>query len=392
MHEDYPDERAATGSLPTRLTDNNVQGITSSRPLANEIWENYDYLCRVKSARDDFIRSKGITDVAEIDKIGKEFSSYLTQSKNFYKYAESSDYRSAALLYYYSFLNLVKAILIVHKPELSGKKFMHGLQRKVKEGSLDKMSIGLSPSRNKKDINTFDELYKFINKNDFPAKENVTLLDLFSYSTDIAFEYEAVAGKPNNVSYVKYVIAIDSNSKKSWNKLAVNHWQKHSSNINTFKQFETEFTKVKVSPLYRQTQFELKGMNYGITFFESQTQYDFIGSDGINWLSCRMHLNNLLNGLYQTSVYDIDEHSFEMLSPINDKTEVRLNELTSTYMAMYYLSEIVRYKPQLFDEEMDPSTKDGWLLKAFIEQAPVTFIYRSLSLLKSVDVIISRRF
>ena len=373
-----------------RLTTKNTVGMSSNRLLEDEVWSQLEYLHTVVEAREKFLKTKGFKKQSDINKIGREFSAYLTQAKNFYQHAKNSDYRSAALLYYYSFLNIAKALIIINNPKLSGSKFVHGLQRVTKKGDLTELSIQLGNVKGY-NVNTFDEFYNVIYGNYYVRNEEISLLDLFSYCSDVAQEYEDLAGKPNRISYAAYVIALDSGTKKSWNKIAINGWHKNTLYPNTFSDFQSKYTKINVPGLYRQTQFKIEGMAYGITFFEANKEFDFIGGEGIDWYSCRNELESTLKGLYQTSIYNTDDINFELLAPVDDSSDMRHNELSSIYVAMYYLSEIVRYNPELFDGQMNVKTANGWLLKGFIEQAPVTFLYRILSLFKDSEVLYEHR-
>jgi len=385
-----PEHRNSNGSMKMRLTKLNTSGLSSNKSLEDEIWAQIDYLHTVTDAREKFLKSKGITDGAEITNIGSELSAYLTQAKNFYMHAKNSDYRSAALLYYYSFLNLAKAIIVLKEPSLAGKRFNHGLRRQKTKGSLEKLSMTLS-NTNPSQVNVFSEFYKIVYGKPFIFGVEINLMDLFSYCSSITLEYEDIAEKPNRISTVRYVIAIDASRKKSWNLIAVHDWNKQMSYGNSYKRFLKDFEKVNVPSLYRQSQFEIKGPAYGVSFFEAKKEIDFIFNESIDWFRCRNDLHTTLEGLYQTSVYNAEISGFEMVAPIDDNSDIRLNEITSTYMAMYYLSEIVRYDPSLFDGDMSINTKDGWLIKAFIDQAPETFLYRSLSLLKDDDILYEKR-
>lgn len=386
----YPAHKLNDGTMRMRLTNRNVSGLSSNRNLEEEIWTQLDYLHTVVDIREKFLKSKGFKKQSEINSIGREFGAYLVQAKNFYQHAKSSDYRSAALLYYYSFLNIAKAVVIIQKPHLSHCKFVHGLQRVKKSGDLSELTIK-SKGKQNNHINTFDEFYEVIFGESFNSNEEVSLLDLFSYCSDITQEYQDVAGKANRISYVSYVIAMDSGRKKTWNKIAVRDWGKQKNYSTAYANFLSNYTAVSVPSSSRQSEFDIKGPAYDVTFFEANKEFDFIGGDGLDWYSCRSELDNTLKGLYQVSMYNAEDINFELVAPIDDESGIRLDEVSSIYMAMYYLSEIVRYNPELFDSQMNIRTSDGWLLKGFIEQAPVTFLYRVLSVIKDVDVFYQAR-
>ena len=102
-------ERKSSGSMPYALSDQTISGLSTHRDREDEIWSQLELYYAVNDSRDDFLKRRGINDPKIRKQVGKSFTAYLTQGRNFFGYAKSSDYRSAPLLYYYSFMNLAKA-------------------------------------------------------------------------------------------------------------------------------------------------------------------------------------------------------------------------------------------------------------------------------------------
>lgn len=342
----------------------------SIRGRADEIWASLEYISEIKEARNDFLRSKGI-DGLILDEVGQAFRSYIVQARNFYSYAQDSDYRSAALLYYYSFLNLGKAKLLVSNPSWVSEEFHHGITSDVKTGDLSTLSSRVCQTR--KNINVFNELYKLRFGKLLPTRTTIALEDLLAYATDVGTEFSRTTSKKTCISGVKYVIGVDTDRKKCWPKLAIHNWGVHEPH-NTFKKFTNEFYKANASPISVREQFDINvRLSSWYTVFESEVDFDFLGKDTIDTLSCDALVKNTLKNCYQQELYDRDT-GFEIVSPLPDGNF--MDEMLAIYMTMHHLSEVVRYRPFQMENLLANTTKSGWLMKNFIEQAPLTCIYR----------------
>ncbi len=372
-------ERNASGSIPMLLLSGDAVGLATSRDKITEIWSLLEYYYDIEDSRDQFLKSKGIATSSQRKAVGTVFSSYMTQARNFYTYAQNSDYRSAALLYYFSFLNLAKAKLIIEQPLSIKKKFVHGIKRNDKSGGLSKLSSISEPARSTNRVATFPELYKLRFGRPWDDSKILKISNLIGYASDVAHEYSLVVGRRDKVARVKYVICTDNDRKKCWAKLAIHDAGKLAEYKQTFKSFNDEFQEIAIGPLTRQFTFDIKPHStIWYKFFESKTEFDFIGADGVNTFACSDQLKRLFGNYYQTDVYDPNT-SFQLLEPLRKNLQLPFDELLAIYVIMHHLSEVIRYEPYDLEELLSNKHKDGWLLKNFIESSPLTFLLRMSS-------------
>lgn len=398
MSNPLPDERKASGTMPHILTDYTTEGLSTSRTPEKEVWALLEYYLIDDSAHELFI-SKGVTDKRIRNKVVSDFQSYITQASNFYEYAKNSDPRSSALLYYYSFMNLAKAKLLTSNPSLHEKKFIHGMKRVVETGNLRRLTIRSERANRNDRVSTFQELYKARFNANLPSTEYLKIVDLLGYVSDIASEYTKVTNNSPRFSNVKFLTSIDKSRKKSWAKIAIQSPLRILKYKRESKDFFSEFTQVKIGTLSRQYSFELTPhASQWYQFYEGKTEHDFIGDDGIDIWSSFTLLKKIFRPFYQAEVYD-SSNSFQLTEPLTIyslstnrvKGRTRIDELLAIYLVMYHLSEIVRYEPYFIDKLLSQDTKEGWMLRSFIESAPYTFLLRMTSWITEKHYFIQRR-
>jgi hypothetical protein len=391
MNPNQP-ERACTGSLPLLISDGNYTAMTTSRDKVEEVWALLDYHTTIPETMDEFLKSKGITQKAKRERVAKELSAYVQQAKNFYSYARNSDYRSAALLYYYSFMNLAKAKLVIERPEFVGKKFTHGIYGMVKTGDLKHRTVrAFKTDKNMKKIAVFNELYNLRFGSYIPINKSLSLKDLLGYSSDIGSEYTQVFGQRNKFSGVKYASMIDNNRRKSWILLAIHDSGRLKQYTSTFQDFFNEFEQVDISPLTRSSVFKISGFaNQWYGMYQSKTEFDYIGTDGLDIWSGNALIKKLIGKNIQYSVYDSD-NGFEIIDPLKKQWQLPMDEMLAIYATMFDLSEIVRYDPSSLNSFLSDKTKDGWLLKSFIESSSFTFLIRMASWITGDDYYLHNR-
>src|SRR5260370_2008082 len=102
--------------------------LTASPDIEHELWSMLEYYSEVEEVGLNLIQTKGLQPQNLHLEIFKSFQAFVRQAKTYYGSAKTLHYRSSSLLYYYSFLNLLKAYLfLIQPPRLSGLKVHHGL-------------------------------------------------------------------------------------------------------------------------------------------------------------------------------------------------------------------------------------------------------------------------
>jgi YaaC-like Protein len=127
----------------------------------------------------------------------KAISPWIDQGKTYFLDASKSDWRSAGLLYYYSFLNLAKALLVAKKhfsyKVLNTTSIYHGLQADLQTISfLIDYKFKIFPQQQNGRNNIFAHLYKIITGVNWPFNDvlEIKVGDIAGYCQDVSAEYQ----------------------------------------------------------------------------------------------------------------------------------------------------------------------------------------------------------
>jgi len=372
-----------TGFVNAKPGKRNSQFLSTSRKIEDELWSILNYYSEIDSIGIDFIKNSlnkiGIIENSKIRKIYKGFSSNIRQAKGFYYSAKTLPVRSSPLLYYYSFMNLVKAKLIIEEPRICDKKLHHGLSYSLRN---DKYSFKRQKVEVKGD-GIFPLFYKwYFNKNINVRELNIN--KLFNYCTDIAYEYEIIGNKGRKILYCKYVDCVDDKNKTCWPLIAVYNANEILKYKRTFKDFLKYFEKVDLNQLSYKAIFNISSVNSAhFTFFQGPTK---------NWISDNFpafnEVNdealNILKDIYQYN-HTPNGYEFYITIPYSIDNQIRLDEIISIYIIVFYLSNLVRYNPRYFDYLLNK--KEAWLINAFMGSCIVTFLRSITSIIINQDFV-----
>src|SRR5260221_6439441 len=109
--------------------------------IERELWTALEYYSEVEDVGLNLIQTKGLQPQSDHQEIYKYFQAFVRQAKSYYDSAKSLHYRSSSLLYYYSFLNLVKAYLLLRDPQRTmgrtARDVVHGLSYRSNNTNTD---------------------------------------------------------------------------------------------------------------------------------------------------------------------------------------------------------------------------------------------------------------
>jgi YaaC-like protein len=176
-----------------------------------------------------------------VDREYRRFSAFIRQAENYYRSAKALPYRSSALLYYYSFMNLAKAALAVRAMQFNEH---HGLTPRYGTPSTDlaQMQVHVRPRQG-----IFHALYDLLFATAIP---NVAfdLLNLLGYVSETHVEYiEATGQQPRTSRTPKLRLVNDRNA--SWLLLGIENSfpiVRHAPAVQ--QAFNAVFQRVSVSP------------------------------------------------------------------------------------------------------------------------------------------------
>ncbi len=296
---------------------------------------------------------------------------FLEQSEDFYRAASNPRISSKPLLYYYSYMNLVKAFLVCHNHNIS--RAIHGLMD-PKENITKKLTItSQKVAVNNKDSGPRIQTYRTLVEEcgfSVPVRpRRMKLVDLleqvvgvhrtvchtlrrrqrFFPIAEIAFEYDRSNKDVWVAFHVKHV------------ELAVNQDapREIAANMSAFEEVEspnTDFRRFESVMIKRY----------------SRSPRDVLGAL-VKEVKCDIW-SLLRPGGYQFFVSSI---------PVS----IRLAQIASNYQAMFYFGSVTRYRPDDFLKLLEG--KHGWLVEEFIDTQPLQFIYLLGSGLMKAEMVVT---
>lgn len=391
-HNEIHDGKSHTGTLQIIYSkdQNNISLASSSRDRVDELWSMLRYDILLDESMDNKLKLRGAKTKAQRERIKSELLAYIDQAENFYSFARKSDYRSAALLYYYSFLNLAKAFIVSNKPTLTNKTFRHGLIRKTKRGKLIDRSFQVQKSSTNQ-ISVFNEIYNLEYNTHLPINKSISFEHTLGYITDIEDETTKLLKKSSNkIHPSKIYTFLNKKTNKCWTVLITPNSFYPANYKKSFTNFGNNFQRFNPGNLTLEFALNIsnsKSKNYN--FSQSIFEYDVPPSGNIAQ-ETQKHVKDAIGQLCQDYIYD-DSMSFSITDPIRKNWQVPLNEPLAIYSMMFYLSEVVRYSPGEFNNNFAPNTIEGWLIKNFIESSPYACLVYLVSKITGRTYIIKGR-
>jgi hypothetical protein len=345
--------------------------LNSSLTAEKELWTLIKSYSEVKQRGTFLLRKYNVPRSQEI-KTWKRFRSYIRQSENYWLAASKTSYKSSSLLYYYSFLNLVKAYLLIKDFNMP-HDMHHGLSFSTSDTSTSIRNKKLKVHTGEKDVanNYFKAVFGYM-----PQREYF-ITDLLAYVTDVGFQYESgLFGKIKSFP-INFKIYVKQEDKKIGGVLCI----PTNSSLEKYKysliDFYKCFQKVKLPSIVGQDIREV--FNFRASEWQHYVFYQFHEDREATYE------NNMIPGIIDvidkvkgclgnklSPNYYADNHSAFVNLPINRKKNYDMNEEISIYLVMFFMSEIVRYRPDYLDEILD--SKAAWLLESFVESTPLKFL------------------
>lgn len=382
--------RAHSSFIRTPLSKRQNVFLQVNNDIVREFWILIERYSEIEDAGKDFIRSKGVRHKTKINIMFKSFQALVRQAKSFYLSAQQMQTRSASLLYYYSFLNLVKAGIILNKPDLVNKKLGHGLYYTVqKHRKFNNETLGVTY----KDNSVFPIFYNdYFNKVLDTKYFNIN--SLLGYCTDIGYQYLQAGYGYGRILPSFHTMLFQNDNKSYWSLIGINDFKDLLKYKKSLKIFSENFDQVEVS--------DLKLFKYNIreifnidaktasafTFFQSKNVFPVPANNIVPDVEFRKKNLESLKNIMQ-SYYFGRQYDFSIALPYSLTKEEPLDETAAIYLIMYYLSCLVRYKPYYLEELLN--RQEAWLIDSFIQSCPSTFLKGIISWIVDIDYVLTLR-
>ncbi len=283
----------------------------------------------------------------------KRALAFLEQAQDFHFAAATPRMGARSLLYYYSFMNLVKACLTV-QTGLDLTKCIHGL-REPAANIRSRLTITSQVVQIDEAHGNRLQLYReFMKVCGFPVPRNpasTKVVDLLEQIVGIHGIWSHTLGRTRKYFAIKEIIfEHDPSAREVWISLFVDRSEIGDA-ASAIQRHMTSFEEVE-SPVRDWRRYESKPIRY--TKSPKQVLRKLVLS---TWKDI---WSELRPGRYQWWISSIDKNK-------------RRAQLASGYQAMFFLGSIARYRPDDLYKLLEG--RHGWMLQEFINTQPLQFIY-----------------
>ncbi|XDD41649.1 YaaC family protein [Leptospira sp. WS60.C2] len=343
-----------------------LMDLYTSNSIYDQLWQEFISIRHSKSQKK--IKSK------------KSISPWIDQSKIYFLDAHRSNWKSAGLLYYYSFLNLAKAF-IVGKGKTSAKlmrslSFYHGLSSLPQiPKNLSEFEIEIHPTNtNKKTGNIFSIFYKELTGKQWPFKTKIAikLKEIMAYSPEVSTEINQLYSINRGIINIQSLLLFDKSD--CWFQFCVPNYEKNRIQTCINNSSYTVSTFLKLPSTEKQHWLDA----YNLSFSESSNYLFFTR---VKRSYNNLPINEVIN---QETVYIAKEFS-NNYSPYWNSVrgekewlfipQINLNgnslvwsPLLTDYLIAFALSTQLRYYPHLFPND----SADSFFAESWCNQAAIT--------------------
>lgn len=305
-------------------------------------------------------------------------ASYIDQAKVYFLDAFKSNWRSAGLLYYYSFLNLAKAHLATNRA-ISGKtlkstSIYHGLTALPQNPkSIINYKVEIHPPGNNRNRNVFSYFYQTLMNVSWPFKNTVSIRisDIIPFCEDITHEVFNFYNIPkNNIE----ILSLARKDKSNW-------W------------FEMLIPNHKISVIQNEVNYCINSIKNNFAMISDVDKNDWLAAYNITpnyFLNHNLVIINELpytsqneNQVFSKLVENLSNHFKGFICPAashNYGTNFYWNfipkldlggkkmlwhPLLSNYLFAFMLSSVLRYQPHLFRS----NSRDTFIAEAWCNQS-----------------------
>lgn len=328
------------------------------------IWSSIRHLCSRGVAEDIASRLHGVKRVGDIKAVSRNLKLYIQQAHEFYEAAQSAKANTAPLIYYYSFLNLAKALCEIRKPGFHKRKecYGHGISWRPNPNflvNLEKEVVSLSYA------GVWHALWETLTQSTFstPKGTKLSVKDMFLYCPEVSVEAYRAFGKDSKlISLINPDMLFDSAAKESWIRFSINRQELRQNRLTASNFINTILTS-------RTGYSEVRSDQSALRTFESLTPIK--GTDGDKVLKT-LHSDvmgmNLFSHLNRGNKIDYS-------IPLQHHLPLRMPQIMVLYSILFWLGSLVRYDPHSLHELREShhwSLIDGfmsqsrlWLLEQF---------------------------
>jgi hypothetical protein len=322
------------------------------------IWSSIHHLCSRSAAEWHALKAHGIRNKRDRAQIARNLKLYVQQASEFYQAASSAKPNTAPLIYYYSFLNLAKALCELRNPGFHRRAecYAHGLSwkpdiQKLVDPNVEKVTL--------RGRGVWHVLWESLTR--FPCPQihraHLPLKKLFSYCPEISVEYARIFGGPvQTVDLYKPDLSYDKTSREAWLTFSVKREELRDYRLSVpsfLRQIQTQrSTYTEVTPADKASRSFQSAIPKKLA--PGDTPWSALHTDilGMNLIA---HLSREAKMMYSV--------------PLQEALPLRMPQLVVSYTILFWLGSLVRYDPHSVHALMD---SPYWILiDGFMTQSRV---------------------
>jgi hypothetical protein len=356
--------------------------LQTTTSIPEEVFAALEYVSEIPTVGQSFLRSLG---TPKPKASFEQFRAFIRQGKTFFQAAQALHFRAGALMYYYAFLNLAKAFILITDPKSVSGRIQHGLSLgPVSRRPLSSQAVPVASAPG-----VFHRFYQIQMGVPLPPALRLNMGTLLGYASDVKYEYEHAGYGSHRVLPVKCRFLSHQASRITWPVLAVSDFSNLSLYKKSLKSFMAYFEPISPPRNLIRSTFDIYAEDYPhYMFFQSIKAYQWTLDDSIDLRQIRHDILAACGPMFQAPIYD-DGHDFCLALPLRKTRQLPMNESLAIYSAMFFLGSLVRYRPAYLEGLLDST--DAWIIERFVKASPLTFIRYVTNLILGTDYIFTMR-
>ena len=280
-------------------------------------------------------------------------------------------------------LNLAKALLLLERPAaILGQRIRHGLSYPATSTNTDFAEESITVNGG-----AFRLLYEL----EVGSPILVTRLkigELLAYCSDVNYQYSTAGFGSGKLTHGLAGILTDNSTREAWMLVGVIDWGLLSGQSAILDRLTGSYEEVARDSRIMQTVFTLDvPLRAHVRYFQGRTMEPW-GADGS--IPRGPLEEKLISALLPNCSprYFPDTFSFD-IPLIFESSNVAMTEMLAIYAVMFYLSSLVRYRPDYLESIL--YTKPAWLIESFVESSASYFLRMMISRIVGRDLLLTRR-
>jgi hypothetical protein len=322
------------------------------------IWSSIHHLCSRSAGEWYAWKAHGVSNRRARSVVARNLKLYIQQASEFYHAAASAKPNTAPLIYYYSFLNLAKALCEMRNPGFHERDecYAHGLSWKPDPRTLVNFAKEKVTIRGR---GVWHVLWECLMRMPCPAAGHtqVAVRTLFSYCPEISSEFLGVFGGPlPHIEFKNPNLLYDAAQRETWLRFSVRRQELKDQRLSGPKLIAQMKT-------VRSTYVEVKEEDRELRTYESATAKK-LGRGGTPWSA----LESDIFGLNLFAHFGT-ERELQYSFALQNSLPLRFPQLVVSYTILFWLGSLVRYDPHSVQGLMD---SPYWILiDGFMTQSRV---------------------